>query len=59
MLGNALCLQVWVGADYTHCSVQLGNKALERYHVLQRDEYNEEIELQLSFECTFLFKDPV
>lgn len=48
-----------VGADYTHCSAWLGNKALERYQVLQRDECKEEIEFQRCFDCTLLFENPV
>ena len=47
-----------VGADCTHSCAHLGNKAVIRYQVLQRDEYNEEIELQRCFDCTVLFGDP-
>lgn len=48
-----------VGADYTHCSAQLGNKAVGRYQVLQRIEYNEEIELQRCCDCSVLLEHPV
>ena len=48
-----------VGADYTHCSVRLGNNAVKRYQVLHWDGCNEEMKFQWCFDCTFLFEDPV